>query len=107
MEELPEAEYHLALAKARAKSKETTVFQMVVANREVTEVRMRVRYPQLEKSNEDLLAEGRAARAEVAATPEFKAIAGRIAEAVRSEKNAVAEVAASLRMIFAKTRTNK
>lgn len=107
LEDLPEAQYHLALAKARAKSKETTAFQMVVANREVTEARMRVRYPQLEKSNEDLQAEGRAARAEVAATPEFKAIAGRVADAVRSEKNAVAEAAASLRMTFAETRTNK
>lgn len=107
LKDLPEAQYHLALAKARAKAKETTAFQMVVANREVTEARMRVRYPQLEKSNEDLLAEGRAARVEVAATPEFKAICGRIADAVRSEKIAVAEVADSLRMTFAKTRTNK
>ncbi len=107
LKELSEAQYHAALARARFESREATALQMVVANQKVMAGRMRIRYPQLEKTNEDLLAEGRAARAKVAGTPGFKQVIRAVAEAVQAEKEAVMKAAESLVMVFAEEKTNQ
>ncbi len=107
LKELPEAQYHAALARARSESQEATALQMVVANQKVMEVRMRTRYPQLEKTNENLRAEGRAARAKVADTPEFKLATRAVGEAVGAEKEAVMKAAEALAMAFAGEKANQ
>lgn len=102
---LPAAEYHIGLERARRKAVEVTAHQMVTANRDLLLAKMRHRYPQLERTNEELLAEGRAARAKVAETPEFKAATQKIAEAVRAEKDAVTAYAVTLPIVFAEPKS--
>ena len=101
LKDLPEARYHVALAEAREKSKETTALQLVAANREIMERKMRSRYPHLEKSDQELLSESRLARSEVADQPDFKLVTRAIAEASRAEKEAVVNAARALEMVFA------
>lgn len=107
LKELLEAQYHLALSKAREASQNATAYQVVVANREIAEAKMRALYPRLEQSNEDLQAVGRAAREKVASKPGFKAMTKGISEAVRVEKDSVAKFAASLTMTFEDGKTSK
>ena len=107
LENLPEVLYHVALAEAREKSKDTTAFQLVVANREIMEGKLRSRYPHLEKDDEDLLAESRLARSEVADQPDFKQVTRAIAEAARAEKEAVMNAARVLKMVFAEGKENQ
>ena len=107
LENLPEVRYHVALAEAREKSKDTTAFQLVVANREIMEGKLRSRYPHLEKDDEDLLAESRLARSEVADQPDFKQVTRAIAEAARAEKEAVMNAARVLKMVFAEGKENQ
>lgn len=106
LKDLPEARYHAALAEAREKSKETTALQLVTANREIMERKMRSRYPHLEKSDQELLSESRLARSKVANTPNFKLATRAVAEAVRKEKEVVMEEARELEIVFAREKAN-
>ena len=106
LKDLPEARYHAALAEAREKSKETTAFKLVAANREIMERKMRSRYPYLEKSDQELLSESRLARSKVADTPDFKQATRAVAEAVRKEKEVVMEEARELEIVFAREKAN-
>ena len=101
LKDLPEVRYHAALAEAREKSREATALQLIVANRQVMETRMRARYPHLEKDDQELLSESRAARAKVADTPAFKQVTRAVAEAARAEKEAVMGAANALEVVFA------